>query len=574
MNPSLRETAREAARAFLKNESEYRMGYIEAEQPHPLTRRLSQTYASSAEAGVRLLLSVDTEMAQRAEKTLAGPEFAAFSDCVRKTLREGGRVFFSGCGSSGRLCMRLENSWRTGVARIAGKNTPKASDILPMQDRVVSIMTGGDYAVIRAVESFEDSTALGYRQAEEWSLSPKDLLVGVTATAETTSILGTAQNALERGASVYMLVCSDPVPLTGKMERARRIYTHPDCRVLLLPCGPMALTGSTRMQSSTFEQLAGAAALETALSDLAAAWGGEAGPHGAAWYGQQFVSLIRQLASPQCVGLIAGATEQEESVYRAGSVITMFAEEYMLDVLTDTTERPPTFMTPPFTSLDMKDQPLSWAYAQNPSCDTGEAWRRCFGRPPRCIAWTAEDYASLGLGKQQIERIPAIDEKALLRFPIGNVSLPEREEKPGSLAMWVGADAPPESFMRSAARYAARSSFTMAQGGLSLPATLMDLYEHLAMKLMLNTLSTGVMARMGRIDGNWMTCLAMSNKKLIDRSARIVSDVCGVPYEQALEECFYSKARIEEEGLLLSPAQDAIRRLGTNGSNTGNQKKS
>jgi N-acetylmuramic acid 6-phosphate etherase len=79
---------------------------------------------------------------------------------------------------------------------------------------------------------------------------------------------------------------------------------------------------------------------------------------------------------------------------------------------------------------------------------------------------------------------------------------------------------------------------------------------------MLNTLSTGVMARMGRIDGNWMTCLAMSNKKLVDRSARIVSDVCSVPYEQALEEIYYSQALAEAQGLNRSPAQEAIRRLG------------
>ena len=95
-----------------------------------------------------------------------------------------------------------------------------------------------------------------------------------------------------------------------------------------------------------------------------------------------------------------------------------------------------------------------------------------------------------------------------------------------------------------------------------LPGTGMDIFEHLCIKLMLNTLSTGVMARMGRIHGNWMTCLAMSNKKLVDRSARIVSDVCGVPYEQALEEIYYSNALAEAQNLRCSAAQETIRRLG------------
>ena len=90
----------------------------------------------------------------------------------------------------------------------------------------------------------------------------------------------------------------------------------------------------------------------------------------------------------------------------------------------------------------------------------------------------------------------------------------------------------------------------------------MEIYEHLCLKMMLNTLSTGVMARMGRIHGNWMTCMAISNKKLMDRGARIVSDLCGVPYEQALAENFFSRLESDALGLHRSPVQETIRRLG------------
>ena len=67
---------------------------------------------------------------------------------------------------------------------------------------------------------------------------------------------------------------------------------------------------------------------------------------------------------------------------------------------------------------------------------------------------------------------------------------------------------------------------------------------------------------MGRITGNWMTNLAMSNKKLVDRSARIVSDLCQVPYEEALEELFYAKAAAEARGELASPVGEVLRKLG------------
>ena len=559
---ALRRQAKEDARYFLENDGQYRMGYVDAERPHPLTRRLSQTYAASMEDGVRMIFSVDDQMAGRAVETLSGEAYARFADTVRATLKQGGKVVFSGCGSSGRLSMRLEQSWRNGVAKLSAQY-PQAKEALEAKlESVGNIMTGGDYAVIRAVESFEDSTALGKAQASQWNFGPKDLLVGVTATGETTSILGTAAQALADGATVYMLICSDHRPLLEKMERARIVYENPNCYVMTLPCGPMALTGSTRMQSSSFEQFAAAVALEGALWDILEECGIPNGFQGYSWYGQQFKALTKQLLSDKCVKVLAEASFYEEKVYQAGGLITLFADEYLLDVLTDTTERAPTFMTPPFCSADMVGQSQSWAFVKNPNCETDEAWERCFLRQPNCIEWKKETYEALGLTQRQIEKIPDISGAALKRFIIGNEPAPERENAPASHALWVDAKTAPESFYSQARNYTSHSQLTLEDAGLSLPETAMDMFEHLALKLMLNTLSTGVMARMGRISGNWMTCLAMSNKKLVDRSARIVSDLCCVSYDQALEEVYFAKLYTEAAGLLRSPAQEAIQALG------------
>ncbi|MBR4863481.1 MAG: hypothetical protein IKU07_02800 [Oscillospiraceae bacterium] len=559
---ALRELAKAEAREFLEKDKEYRMGYIEAEKPHPLTRRLSQTYAASMEDGIRLLFSVDNEMSGRAAETLAGETFAVFADRIRKTITSGGRVIFSGCGSSGRLSMRIEQSWRNAIAKLSEKY-PQAKDALEEKlESVGNIMTGGDYAVIRAAESFEDSTKLGEEQARELGLGEMDLLVGVTATGETTSILGTAMQALRDGASVYMLICADHKPLIDKMARARIVYTDPKCSVMFLPCGPMALTGSTRMQSSTFEQLAGCVALEGALYDILQSCGVEEEFRGYGWYGAQFATMTQQLMEERAVSVLAEASYREQAVYENNGLITLFADEFLLDVLTDTTERSPTFMTPPFCSADMTQNEPSWAFVKNPTCETEEAWVNCFLREPNCIEWTREKYTQLGLTDKQIEKIPDISLKALKRFMIGNEPMMQRENAPDSHALWVDAKAAPDCFRETASRYATSGSLTIEDAGVALPETGMDMFEHLCIKLMLNTLSTGVMARMGRVDGNWMTSLAMSNKKLIDRSARIVSDVCGVPYEVALEEVYYSRALAEAQGISRSAAQEAIRRLG------------
>lgn len=559
---ALRKQAKEDARHFLEYDSEYRMGYLEAEQPHPHTRRLSQTYAACMEDGVRMLLEVDDQMAGRAALTLDSDDYARFADTIRSVIKSGGRVVFSGCGSSGRLSMRLEQSWRNAIDKLSN-SYPQAEQALKQKlEAVGNIMTGGDYAVIRAVESFEDSTALGAQQVRQLQLGPKDLLVGVTATGETTSILGTARQALEDGATVYMLICADHKPLIQKMERARAVYTHPNCYVMHLPCGPMALTGSSRMQSSTFEQLAGAVALEGALCDIINDCGIACHMPEYGHMGEQFAAMTHDLLSDQAVGVIAAASYKEQAVYEAGGLMTLFADEYLLDVLTDTTERAPTFMTPPFCSADMKGQPQSLAFVKNPTCGTEQAWTRCFLRPPRCIEWPREKYKQLGLTDRQMERFFDIDAKALGRFMIGNEPAPERESVAHSHALWVDAKSAPTCFAEQAARYGEQSQLTIEQTGISLPQTAMDIYEHLCIKLMLNTLSTGVMARMGRIHGNWMTNLAMSNKKLVDRSTRIVADLCKVPYEVALEELYYAKALSETQGQLRSPVQYALSSLG------------
>lgn len=557
----LRKQAQEEAREFLEKETEYRMGYIEAEQPHPLTRKLSQTYAASVEDGVKLLLQVDDEMALRAMQTLTTEAYARFADTVRATIANGGRVIFSGCGSSGRLSMRLEQSWRNAIMKLSAQYPKAESALLEKLESVGNVMTGGDYAVIRAAESFEDSTKLGEEQVRELGLCEKDLLVGVTATGETTSILGTAMQALRDDASVYMLICADHRPLVDRMKRARVVYTHPKCSVMFLPCGPMALTGSTRMQSSSFEQFAGAVALEGALHDILIGAGVANAFNGYGWYGEQFKAMTEQLLCQRSVEVIAKVSLEEQAVYEAGGLMTLFADEFLMDVLTDTTERAPTFMTPPFCSADMVGQEQSWAFVKNPTCNTDAAWVQCFLREPNCLDWSAEKYAQLGLNKQQIEKIPDLSNRALKKFMIGNEPMPQRENCAASHALWIDAAAAPDCFYEHAKRYRSHSQLTIEQTGITLAETGMDMFEHLCIKLLLNTVSTGVMARMGRIDGNWMTCLAMSNKKLIDRSARIVSDVCDIPYEQAMEEIFYSRALNEAQGISRSPAQEAIRRL-------------
>lgn len=542
----LQQKARQMSQDFLENDKEYRLGFIEAEQPNPITARLGETYLEDTREGIKTLLQVDETLVPKYAKLLQSPEFDRFADDVFIALSNGGRIILSGCGSTGRLAMRLEASWR-----IAARKHPATA---ALEDRVISLMTGGDYALIRAVESFEDYIQLGKMQSRELSLGKYDILVGITATGETTSILGTATQALEDGASVWMIICTNPSTILGKLKRADDVYTHPACSSLYIPCGGMAVTGSTRMQSSTIEQALIGSALELAL---------------AGFQQQQmdkdllirgFQSCIDTLRKESAMHTMAAQTELETELYNREGHVTYFAEEYLLDVLADTTERGPTFSVPPFRPQANTAEPLSWAFVKNPSLSTHQAWDDCFERQPRCIAKTSEEYAALGILEKDIRRIPKIDREALMRFEIGCEPDPEREQG-NSLATWIGTGSmAPEAFRRQSEKF--RSVSTVMLDDSSIEKTRMKLFEHLSMKLMINIISTGTMAKLGRISGNYMVNLKISNKKLIDRASRIVADLCGTSYENANYELFCTKLMLEQEGVIGSETKLTIQRLG------------
>lgn len=536
--------AMKMAQNFIENEKEYQMGYISAEGANPLTQNMSQTFDESIEEGVKLLLSCDEDLIKSFKDALKGEAYTKLKEDIYNTITGGGKVYFSGCGSSGRLCMRVEASFRAAIKKIKPE----------YENSVESIMTGGEFALIRAVESFEDYIVLGKRQVQKLGINEKDMLVGVTATGETTSILGTAAGALEAGAKVCMVVCSDPYVLIDKMERAKIVYTNPATSVLLLESGKMALTGSTRMQASSIEQIVLCAAVDEVIKRIA-------NDKSETDYGTAFEKLIESMKSEQYIKCMAEEIAFEEDARRNERFVTYFANDYVLDVLTDTTERAPTFNSPKFRPNKRADMPLSWEFVKNPEYSTIDAWYNCFGREPRCINWELEEYKNCGI---ELSKKPEIDLDALYQYEIGNESDTEREGE-GNVAIWIGFDKS-EKFDACVSNYGIKHIMIPddAVNSLEFTKTYMDIFEHIAMKITMNTVSTAVMARIGRIWGNFMIYLDISNKKLVDRAARIISELTALPYDKALCELFYSQLYMGKEGIVGSPVQFTLERLKEN----------
>ena len=75
----------------------------------------------------------------------------------------------------------------------------------------------------------------------------------------------------------------------------------------------------------------------------------------------------------------------------------------------------------------------------------------------------------------------------------------------------------------------------------------LEIWKHLAVKLAFNCLSTGTMAAMGRVAGNWMSWVSISNKKLIDRGIRLLVELGGISYEEAAQRLFAAEEWVESQ---------------------------
>ncbi len=265
-------TPREQARLFLDNEKAFRLGALPTEQSHPVTATLSDTMAKSTVDGIETLMRVDDDIPPAMQRIVADPAFAQLVEALTEAIVAGRRVFLTGCGATGRLAILLEAAWRTFWQELRA-SWPSLHATLPnREDTFVSVMAGGDHALIRSVEGFEDSTDLGRHQLKEAGVAAGDVVVAVTEGGETSFVIGTAWQGLEAGARVFFAYNNPTEVLREHVARSREVIEEPRITKLDLFTGSMAIAGSTRMQATTTELLAIGGALELALLDVISCW--------------------------------------------------------------------------------------------------------------------------------------------------------------------------------------------------------------------------------------------------------------------------------------------------------------
>jgi N-acetylmuramic acid 6-phosphate etherase len=579
---------------FLKISAQFKLGALVTESSHPVTANLSEVAKQDIAGALKLLFDVDDDMVRKYREFVKSGRAVEIKETVVRSLKSGGRIFFTGCGATGRLSILLDSVWRDFWSSLNETN---------WQHRTFSVMAGGDYALIKSVEGFEDFTAFGGKQLRDLGVRAGDVIFAITEGGETSFVIGTAWEGVDAGAKVYFVYNNPDEILCRDVERSREVIKDPRIEKINLTTGLMAITGSTRMQATSIQLCVMLTILEMAARELILDCGVTPPLLKAVTRHRtpkdvpaEFLAALEELhaslKSPELLAQLAKLVALEESVYRAGCKNNYFADRFGIDVLTDTTERSPTFCTPPFRKFDDATATESWAFLFLPQDETPEAWRHLLKREPRCVEWNENEVRELLAGRtgfpQPAEaagckdrrdrdiapyQLPKISRAELMRFKIGLDGLKYRPPGPGDGAVAIVSELEKESLLSTdgfyrvqleAARkagaktgliYFGRENWT--RGSASLPKSaglscgsaigdcvsvfipvpetsfLLDGVTRVVVKLVMNALSTCTMVRLGRVMGNTMIWVVPSNLKLIDRATRYIARLTGLTYEAA-----------------------------------------
>lgn len=451
---------------YIKIASEFKLGELTTESFHPKTKNLSFDSKNNLPLAIAALKEVDMD-ALNILKTKTNDLYALHKQC-QETINSNGKIFLCGCGATGRLSLAIET-----FARMEGK------------ENVVGFMAGGDFALIKSVESFEDRMSYGSRQLLELGFGENDLLLAITEGGETSFVIGAVMEAtVVSKRSPFFLYCNPDKELIH-LERCAKVLNDKKIQKINLTVGPMALSGSTRMQATTIQMLAAGSAILFDKMDK-----------------EDFInetySLIEALKEIdyECIEQFV---VKESNIYKENGFVTYISEEQLaISLLTDTTERSPTFSLLPFETKNSKEHSL--CYLTIDSTNNSEAaWTKLLKRKPRALEWGS------------LEGV--VDLNSIYSYDISSESITRRSKLNNHHIFRIN-------------RHKDGLHFQLGQLSRTIltPKTNILAYQ-LSLKLILNTMSTLIMGRMERFESNMMTWVRPSNYKLIDRASRYVVEL-------------------------------------------------
>ena len=149
---------------------------------------------------------------------------------IVERMKKGGRIFYMGAGTSGRL----------GV--LDASEIPPTFGMSP--GWIIGVIAGGDVALRNAVENAEDDTAQGWKDLQKYNVSPLDTVIGIAASGTTPYVIGALRDARANGCLTAAITSNPDAPVSEAAEIAIEMIV-----------GPEYVTGSSRMKSGTGQKL-------------------------------------------------------------------------------------------------------------------------------------------------------------------------------------------------------------------------------------------------------------------------------------------------------------------------------
>lgn len=205
------------------------LGALPTEARNPRSMKIDEL--STIEM-LRVINDEDATLAAVVRMSL--PMIARAVDQIAARFAQGGRLFYVGAGTSGRL----------GV--LDASECPPTFSVAP--GLFVGLIAGGDSALRKSSESSEDSPVAGAADLAAWNPKPEDTVIGIAASGRTPYVLGALAYAIECGALTVALTCAGGADFPSRMADLAELAVE-------LATGPEVLTGSTRMKAGTATKL-------------------------------------------------------------------------------------------------------------------------------------------------------------------------------------------------------------------------------------------------------------------------------------------------------------------------------
>jgi N-acetylmuramic acid 6-phosphate (MurNAc-6-P) etherase len=572
---------------FVQNKKQFQLHTLITEQRHPKTWDMSYVTKNNIGEGLKQIFSVDEDISQKlrelSEDILSLNQAA---QAITQAITTGKRIYIYGCGSTGRLAKQMESAvWRPFWQKLKSEKVLwdrlKASIPEDIEDLLIGEMTGGDRALISALEGFEDLKLVGKLQLQERGVERDDVVFCITEGGETSSVIGAILAALEQygehtedvsqDAKKHLyFIYNNPDHILLPFDRSREVLKNPAITKINLTTGPQSITGSTRMQATTVETFVMGIIIEFgirgALKEFLSAE--ELAILG---FAQKSEWKDRLLGFNDIKDLLTDSVEKierftslESETYQNGNFATYFAKDALIAVFIDCAERSPTFHLSPLDTV-LEKQRKCWLQVWTEGEDLHKAWFNFLGREFHGLEekfyrpYFLDKIKDVYLKDAALNSLSQAgnDQKSLYDFSMADRNIKTRGPQKGDLGVLVCLNEEIDGFsVTESSSFRFIRLFKEKKASLVLiliddrdPEEIKEIISPLnldpdkdvvihfilshagdplsinrqtLLKILLNGHSTAVMSRLGKVVGNTMTHVNPSNLKLIGRATDLI----------------------------------------------------